>query len=59
MVETAMKTKKVTIEVEVPVGKEADMEVDKLLELLRKGAPLNVSKEDLRRTKIYDKRSRH
>ncbi|MEB3759502.1 MAG: hypothetical protein GSR81_01470 [Desulfurococcales archaeon] len=53
------RTKKITIEVEVPVGKGADIEVDRLLELLRKGVPLHVDKKDLRRTKIYDKRSRY
>ena len=53
------KTRRITIEVEVPLGNEASVEVDKLLELLRKGVPLGVGKEDLRRTKIYGKRSRH
>ncbi len=53
------KAKKIVVEVEVPEGEGVDTEVEKLLELLRKGVPLNVGKEDLRRTKIYDKRSRH
>jgi len=54
-----MATKKITIEVEVPEGFEWENDVEKLIELLRKGAPLGVKQKDLRRTRIYANRARY
>ena len=53
-----MATKKVTIEVEVPNGMDSE-DIEKLIELLKKGAPLGVKRKDLRRTKIYANRTRY
>jgi len=52
-------TRKITIEVEVPEGFEWVIDPERLIELLRKGAPLGVKQKDLRRTKIYANRSRY
>ncbi len=48
-------TRKVTIEIEVPVE---DFGLERLLEDLKKGVPLGV-REELRRSRIYAKRTRY
>jgi len=54
-----MTTKKVTIKVEIPEGMDSEEDIEKLVELLRKGAPLGVKRKDLRRTRIYANRNRY
>ncbi len=54
-----MATKRITIEVEVPEGFEWVSDAERLIELLRKGAPLGVKQKDLRRTKMYANRDRY
>jgi len=54
-----VKTKKITREVEVPEGLDWESDVKQLIELLRKGAPLGVKRENLRRTRIYASRTRY
>ncbi|WP_158298256.1 hypothetical protein [Aeropyrum pernix] len=54
-----MATKKITIEVEVPEDFDEERGVERLIELLRKGAPLGVKQKDLRRQRIYASRTRY
>lgn len=55
----AVATKKITIEVEVPEDFDEERGVERLIELLRKGAPLGVKQKDLRRQRIYASRTRY
>ncbi len=50
-------TRKVTIEVELP--EEMGEEVERLIELLRRGVPLGVRRGELRRTRLYARRARY
>ena len=53
-----MATKKITIEVEVP-GDITEKEIEELIELLKKGAPLGVEKKDLRKARQHAERTRY
>ena len=53
-----MATRKITVEVEVPEGVGEDS-LERLIEDLRKGVPLGVKKGEMRRSRMYEKRTRH
>ena len=53
------KTRKITVEAEIPVVEGAELDVEELLRLLRRGVPLNVRQSDLKRSKLYGKRTRY
>ena len=56
---TGVATRKIRVEIELPEDLEPGDPVEQLLALLRRGAPLRVKKEDLRRTRIYADRARY
>ena len=53
-----MTTKKITIEIETSEGI-TEKEIDELIELLKKGAPLGVEKKDLRKARQHGDRTRY
>ncbi|MEB2835912.1 MAG: hypothetical protein GSR80_000763 [Desulfurococcales archaeon] len=52
-------TRKVTIEVELPEEMGEEVEVERLIELLRRGVPLGVRRGELRRARLYARRARY